>query len=293
MRLYRELSNKNAIEIRLRSNSRREENEPQFTFKMVFNGCQSFKFKGRAIKLFPDSFILLAPGSVYSSATGTGDAVKTLSVSIANSFISAFKEQHGLGGAFLDQTAQGCRNLSLESVHPLAEEMYWNGWTMCQRVEELNDDAELMNEYINHFLEIYYKNYYTEYEHRLQRLNFTRNDTRREVLRRLNIAREFISNNFDRTFYLRDVASASFLSFNHLLRTFKQAFGVSPFQYLTIIRLNRAKMILETTPRSINEIVLEVGFESPSSFIRAFKSQFNITPMRYRKTLTPPYQRLD
>lgn len=122
--------------------------------------------------------------------------------------------------------------------------------------------------------------------HLRNNLNFVKLDTKNEIFKRVTLAKEFINNEYDRKFYLTDVASASFLSVNHLLRTFKQAFGLSPYQYLTLIRLTRAQELLISDTCSVNEIVLLVGFESTSSFIKAFKSQFNTTPLKYRKLST-------
>lgn len=115
------------------------------------------------------------------------------------------------------------------------------------------------------------------------KLNFVKDTTRKEVFRRVNLAREYIRENYDQKFKLEDIAYYSCLSVNHLLRNFKQAYQISPYQYLIFIRLNRAKLLLEEGNHSINETVLLVGFESSSSFIRLFKFYFNCTPLKFKK----------
>jgi AraC family transcriptional regulator len=103
-----------------------------------------------------------------------------------------------------------------------------------------------------------------------------------EILRRLSLAENYIMSNYDRNIKLDDIAWAACLSVNHLLRTFKQTYQQSPHQYLTKFRLQQARHYLKNTDYPVNEIVSMVGFECPSSFIRLFKSSFNVTPGQYR-----------
>jgi AraC family transcriptional regulator len=103
-----------------------------------------------------------------------------------------------------------------------------------------------------------------------------------ELLRRLSLAEDYIVSNYDRNIRLDDIAWAACLSVNHLLRTFKKTYQQSPHQYLTKFRLEQARHYLKNTDYPVNEIVAMVGFECPSSFIRLFKSSFNVTPGQYR-----------
>jgi AraC-like DNA-binding protein len=132
-------------------------------------------------------------------------------------------------------------------------------------------------------LRIYYASTQQEINKKLKNLNFVRTATKIEILKRLNLAKEFMSNNYNRKFRLEEIAGVACLSPNHLLRTFKQAFGISPYQYLSSIKLQRAKILLETGHYSVNEVVLEVGFESTSTFIKVFKANFGQTPLKYSK----------
>ncbi|MFS0870245.1 AraC family transcriptional regulator [Paenibacillus xylanilyticus] len=67
-----------------------------------------------------------------------------------------------------------------------------------------------------------------------------------------------------------------------LSRAFKQAFGQNFVDYLTEVRLNRAKKLLESTDVKINEIAEQVGYQ-PSYFNRLFKKSEGTTPSRYRE----------
>ncbi|MCG7384698.1 AraC family transcriptional regulator [Paenibacillus sp. ACRRY] len=67
-----------------------------------------------------------------------------------------------------------------------------------------------------------------------------------------------------------------------LSRAFKQAFGQNFVDYLTEVRLSRAKVLLESTDVKINEIAEQVGYQ-PSYFNRLFKKSEGTTPSRYRE----------
>ncbi|MFE6078123.1 helix-turn-helix domain-containing protein [Paenibacillus sp. NPDC057886] len=67
-----------------------------------------------------------------------------------------------------------------------------------------------------------------------------------------------------------------------LSRAFKQTFGQNFVDYLTEIRLKRAKELLESTDVKINEIAEQVGYQA-SYFNRLFKKSEGTTPSRYRE----------
>ena len=72
----------------------------------------------------------------------------------------------------------------------------------------------------------------------------------------------------------------------HLQRSFSRYFGRSPTEYLTELRLTRAKELLQTTTLSVSEIAYRVGMENTSYFIYTFRVNEGTTPSRYRKTGT-------
>ena len=81
---------------------------------------------------------------------------------------------------------------------------------------------------------------------------------------------------------LDDLSKRFNLSKFYLQRTFTRCIGLSPQQYRQNIRLTQAKKLLRTTNTPINLIASQVGFETTSSFITAFKKFENTTPLKYR-----------
>jgi two-component system response regulator YesN len=68
--------------------------------------------------------------------------------------------------------------------------------------------------------------------------------------------------------------------FSHV---FKKQTGKSFREYLTDVRLERAKRLLELSERNVTEIAYSVGFCDSNYFSGVFKSRFGLSPTEYRK----------
>jgi len=107
--------------------------------------------------------------------------------------------------------------------------------------------------------------------------------SREELYRRLHRARDYATACFDQPITLNDMARVACLSTNHFLRTFKQTFHQTPHQYLTRIRLERAKGLLTKTNQPVTEVCFAVGFESLGSFSWLFRQRVGLAPEAYRR----------
>lgn len=114
-------------------------------------------------------------------------------------------------------------------------------------------------------------------------LSAVRASTREELYRRLCRARDYMAACFDRPLTLKEVAGVACLSPNHLLRSFKQTFRLTPHQFLTATRLEYARKMLADQNLSVTDICFSVGFESLSSFSRAFSRHTGFSPSEYRR----------
>jgi AraC-like DNA-binding protein len=111
--------------------------------------------------------------------------------------------------------------------------------------------------------------------------------TREELYRRLHRARDYAHACFAQPLTLDDLARAAALSPNHLLRTFRAAFGQTPHQYLTRLRLAHARRLIATTDLPITDVCLAVGFESLGSFSTLFRREFGLAPSHLRQLERP------
>jgi AraC-like DNA-binding protein len=107
------------------------------------------------------------------------------------------------------------------------------------------------------------------------------------ALVRLCRARDLIRDNFAEPLTLADCAAEAGLSPWHLLRTFRATFGETPKEFLTRLRLERAKDQLTVTGRSVTEVCFAVGFSSLGTFSALFKRAVGCAPTEYRRRVRP------
>ncbi|WP_299628376.1 AraC family transcriptional regulator [uncultured Tenacibaculum sp.] len=94
--------------------------------------------------------------------------------------------------------------------------------------------------------------------------------------------RATILKNINHTYLIEDYAHLTSRSVSSFKRKFKETFGESAGKYFRKQKLLSSKSLLKTTDKTIKEIAFEVGYDTSSHFIRAFKSEFKTTPTQYR-----------
>ncbi|MEB8343963.1 GlxA family transcriptional regulator [Streptomyces endophyticus] len=83
---------------------------------------------------------------------------------------------------------------------------------------------------------------------------------------------------------LRDLADRESLSVRTFTRRFREEVGVSPGQWLTGQRVERARHLLETSGLSIDEVARRSGFGTAQSMRQHFHASVGVTPTSYRRT---------
>ncbi len=73
------------------------------------------------------------------------------------------------------------------------------------------------------------------------------------------------------------------LSPSRLHQVFKEETGLPPARYLRLLRMQRAKELLETSHLSVKQVMARVGVTDESHFVRDFKKTCGLTPARYRE----------
>jgi len=96
-------------------------------------------------------------------------------------------------------------------------------------------------------------------------------------------AREYIDSNFNSAkISLYSTAAYVGISPNHLSTVFTQETGENFIEYLTKVRIERAKLLLKTTAMRSIDIAAETGFSDPHYFSYIFKKNTGISPREYR-----------
>lgn len=94
---------------------------------------------------------------------------------------------------------------------------------------------------------------------------------------------KYISDNYANQFSIRTLAKFCRMSMTNFRRIFKSAMGMSPSEYLHLVRVKMASMLLLNTNDSILEISLKVGYPTLSSFNRQFGCIMGVPPREWRK----------
>jgi len=97
-----------------------------------------------------------------------------------------------------------------------------------------------------------------------------------------------INDNLDRPLKVSSLAALAELSQSHFCRVFKEAVGLSPYQYVLSERIAKAQTLLGQTNLSLAEISFQCGFYDQSHFILQFRRFTGSTPKKYREDRTRP-----
>jgi AraC-like DNA-binding protein len=94
----------------------------------------------------------------------------------------------------------------------------------------------------------------------------------------------YIQYHLDQPLSLPQIAKYAGYSPYHFTRVFKEKMGVSPFYYISSLRMNRAKELLLHTNFSVRDVSLEIGQQSLGTFTTQFTKRIGITPSAFRKS---------
>ncbi|GGX42606.1 AraC family transcriptional regulator [Saccharospirillum salsuginis] len=93
--------------------------------------------------------------------------------------------------------------------------------------------------------------------------------------------RDRILDNLDQTLTLDELSQEAGVSRYHLIRTFKQTYGMAPHAYQLDHRIKRAKRLLRTG-RPLSDVALDLGFADQAHFQRHFKQRLAMTPGQFQ-----------
>ncbi|MFE2278767.1 GlxA family transcriptional regulator [Streptomyces sp. NPDC059454] len=83
---------------------------------------------------------------------------------------------------------------------------------------------------------------------------------------------------------LRDMAAREAMSVRTFTRRFREEAGVSPGQWLTRQRVERARHLLESTDLSVDQVARDAGFGTAQSMRQHLQAALGVTPTAYRRT---------
>jgi two-component system, response regulator YesN len=106
----------------------------------------------------------------------------------------------------------------------------------------------------------------------------------------LKKAIDYINKNFNKSINLNLVAKHIHFNPQYFSKYFKNNTGINFIEYLSKVRINNAKKLLEYTDKSIHMISMDVGYTDPSYFTKVFMKYEGISPRNYRQRVNSEFR---
>jgi len=225
------------------------------------------------------SSVSFYPESEGSICFPAGHHQYHLTVQISPALLNAF-----MGGRFrripydLEAISEGCNTIDFFHYGPLSPEME----TAIRQIIDCPYSGSLG--------QIYQESRAIELiAHKLAQIEACAEDMpapnklRLNEVERVQHAKDILMRDLENPPRLFDLARAVGTTHTQLNRGFRSVFGTSVFGYLRQLRLEKARHFLEQGSMNVTEAAVAVGYNSLSSFSRAFSSHFGFKPASYLK----------
>jgi len=100
-------------------------------------------------------------------------------------------------------------------------------------------------------------------------------------------AQKYIENNFREKITVERLANMTILGRRSFERRFKKATTDTVTKYIQRVKIEAAKMSLESTKENVNEVMYNVGYTDPKAFRSTFKRITGLSPVQYRNKYNP------
>lgn len=254
------------------------------SLKTVLSGEEWYTINNRRVAIRPGQFLILNNEQNYSCSIDTHDKVKGISVFFKKEFASAVlrdamsSEQTLLDNPFINDDKPPEFFQTLNTVQPELQLQLTNLITdlETQGYNGMTDEHLVL--LLHHLL----KTHKSELK-RVDKVAAIKPGSKTEIYKRLCVAKDLLHSTFMDELDLNTISAIACLSVPQLIRQFKAAFQITPYQYLIQLRLNHAVGLLNFSDKPVHEITWKCGFENVSAFCRAFKSTYGVQPLIYRK----------
>lgn len=94
---------------------------------------------------------------------------------------------------------------------------------------------------------------------------------------------QYMEEHYQEKVSLEEISAMLDVTKYYLIRIYKDVNKITPYEYLTLYRINKAKDMIRNTSESIENISAQCGFLNANTFIRAFKKCVGRTPTSYKR----------
>ena len=241
---------------------------------IFISGNVTYLIEGKAYKLKPWDILLISSSEIHKAIIGASGTYERMIIWVNSNFLT----KHNNAGSNLldcfDIAAKEKRNILRLNTELLRQGKY----ILSQLKEECAGDdfgsQILKNSLFLQFI-VYLNRLYLKPEDGKHQVEGDYNESIGEVIRHIN-------ENLCEEMSIESLASKFYMSKYHLMHKFKNQTGYTIHSYILKKRLIMANTLIKSG-KSITEACTECGFGDYSSFVRAFKKMYGLSPKRHHK----------
>lgn len=253
------------------------------SLKMARDGHEAYFVDGRRVLVSDSRFLVLNAGRTYGSLIHSHVPVESFAVFFRPGLVEAAL------GTLSDRTERELdsgealpRRLAFsEHLRPVQSSLAPVLGYIRSIVAAGDAEENWLEEQLHFLADRLLRDHFTHLRD-LEHLGIKRESTRREIARRVALARDYIDSNLAAPVTLVDIAAASHMSPYHLLRRFREITGQTPHNYLSARRAALAAELLASTDLPMVEICQHVGLETRSALFRLIRRHYRCAPEALR-----------
>jgi AraC family transcriptional regulator len=253
-----------------------------FGIKYVIDGAVQYNIEDEAFEVNTGHFLLANRRDEVAGYVETDELTKSLCIDISTDLLSeavtvmaareSFDFEAYLAGYFSGNIL--CARIYSIKDNPLGQKLESLG-----KIIRSGQPFQLTDEWFLHLMELIVLHEKGNYL-ALNGIQSVKASTRVETLDRLNKAKAFMNEMFLMNPEMAQVARHCAMSEFHFFRSFKQAFGITPYRYMLNLRLEHSKQLLEKH-LSVKEIARHCGFADIFTYSKAFKRAYKLSPTAF------------
>ncbi len=246
-----------------------------YTIKYVIDGLKHYNYNQQDIKVCKNQYVILNKDSQITTEAKKG--TKGLSFFLSPELIqeiSLFFTGNSSPVEFLEVTQKA----SDHNINRLLKSMaYQYEHKLIHYQKQLDDAFIKISELIVFQQNLVDKGF--------DKLKVKRHNTKRELYQLITEAKSYLHDNLQEHISLNTISSDIGISKYYLHRLFTEINGITPLGYLTSIRLEKAKNLLQYSNNSILDIAISCGFDNTPYFSNLFKKHIGLSPSQFRKAI--------
>lgn len=228
------------------------------------NGNAHIVLNKKELKICNDTFFMVGPFEHFNYTIDHGTPVEVL-----NFHLGIESYQDALAAISLSQEKLLDEPMDQKPSHQIIGNIHFKPeWfkKLLHKNDHVEQDLKLLD-VVEYALKLNAEN--NKLTHNIKG---TKNSTKKELYRRMAIARDMIFSQYDRPgMDLEYLSSEVYMSKFHFLRVFKQTFGITPYQMIRNVRINKIHQMVNQKHINMADIAILTGINEPNTIYSLYK----------------------